>query len=102
MKYIIRESKLIHLVIEYIDSLLDSENYSQYRDFILLQDKTGEEDWEDLLEYDYSDGRLWINSQLLGKLRNMFGLSFGRLAEMIKERLEKKFDVKVAFMEYGK
>jgi hypothetical protein len=32
----------------------------------------------------------------------MFGLSFGRLAEMIKERLEKKFDVKVAFMEYGK
>jgi hypothetical protein len=32
----------------------------------------------------------------------MFGLSFGTLAEMIKERLEKKFDVKVAFMEYGK
>ena len=102
MKYIIRESKLIHLVIEYIDSLLNSEYYSQYGDFILLQDKTGEEDWEDLLEYDYIDGRLWINSQLLGKLRNMFGLSFGTLAEMITERLEKKFDVKVAFMEYGK
>ena len=96
MNYVITESRLYELIDNYIDKILDSPNKTYRHDhFILVDDPWTLEDPEVVIEYDYTDGRLWISSKVLNLFDSLFGLSPSDAAERISERFEKKHGVDI-------
>jgi hypothetical protein len=101
MKYIITESKLEMLITHYLNSWVESTNILNYRDFILIQKKAGfdEDEWKDWMEYDFTDGRLWINDDFKRFLSDLFAKSVLDIIPFLTEWFENKFNVKVEYTE---
>jgi hypothetical protein len=100
MKYIIRESRLDHLMTEYLNSWIENKVVSNYMDFILIEEKANEYDeWETLMEYDSSDGRLWVNRNLIRFLVDLFGKNQVETMTFVGKWLEDKFGVEVKYVE---
>lgn len=51
------------------------------------------------MEYDYSDGRLWINKWFLNTFSQLFPLNLEQSGEFIKTWFENRFNVKINFIE---
>ena len=96
MKYIISESRLREFISNYIDKLFVPENV--YRtgnlgDFIIIwnpwePDFGGESEPDAFMEFDHTDGRLWVHTDILKKLESLFNLSWNDSTDIIKERFE--------------
>jgi hypothetical protein len=100
MKYIIRESRLDHLMTEYLNSWIENKVVSNYMDFILIEERANEYDeWETLMEYDFSDGRLWVNRNLIRFLIDLFGKNQVETMTFVGKWLGNKFDVEVKYVE---
>jgi hypothetical protein len=101
MKIIIRESKIEMLMTDYLNSWVESKNILNYRDFILIQEKAGfdEDEWRDWMEYDFTDGRLWINNDFKRFLSDLFAKSVLDIIPFLTEWFENKFNVKVEYTE---
>ena len=100
MKYIIRESRLDHLMTEYLNSWIENKVVSNYMDFILIEERANEYDeWETLMEYDSSDGRLWVNRNLIRFLIDLFGKNQVETMTFVGKWLGNKFDVEVKYVE---
>jgi hypothetical protein len=100
MKYIIRESRLDHLMTEYLNSWIENKVVSNYMDFILIEEKANEYDeWETLMEYDSSDDRLWVNRNLIRFLVDLFGKNQVETMTFVGKWFENKFDVEVKYVE---
>jgi hypothetical protein len=96
MKYIIRESRLDHLMTEYLNSWIENKVVSNHKDFILIEEKANDYDeWETLMEYDFSDGRLWVNRNLIRFLIDLFGKNQVETMTFVG----KWFDVEVKYVE---
>jgi hypothetical protein len=100
MKYIIRESRLDHLMTEYLNSWIENKVVSNQRDFILIEEKANDYDeWETLMEYDFSDGRLWVNRNLIRFLIDLFGKNQVETMTFVGKWFEDKFGVEVKYVE---
>jgi hypothetical protein len=100
MKYIIKESKIDMLMTEYLNSWIESKAVSQQSDFILIEGKGVEHDeWDAFMEYDYSDGRLWVNRNFLNLVTDLFGKNRIETMTFIGKWFEDKFGVEVKFVE---
>jgi len=100
MKYIIRESRLDHLMTEYLNSWIENKVVSNYMDFILIEEKANEYDeWETLMEFDSSDDRLWVNRNLIRFLVDLFGKNQVETMTFVGKWFENKFDVEVKYVE---
>jgi len=100
MKYIIKESKIDMLMTEYLNSWIESKAVSQQSDFILIEGKGVEHDeWDALMEYDYSDGRLWVNRNFLNFVTDLFGKNKIETMVFVGKWFENKFGVEVKFVE---
>ena len=99
MKYIIRESRLDHLMTEYLNSWIETKLKSRDSNFIIFSDRVDDEEWEDTMEYDSSDGRLWVNRNLIRFLVDLFGKNQVETMTFVGKWFENKFDVEVKYVE---
>ena len=104
MKIIITESQKKKLLNDFIKSLVDDtldENEPSYLDsYIVFWDKTVDGDIDDAtaIEYDKSDGRLWISKKYLNNLESWFPIKKEKVLDMIKNSFENKFNVDVKYI----
>jgi hypothetical protein len=100
MKYIISENRLNEIITEYLNSWIENKVVSNHRDFILIEEKANDYDeWETLMEYDFSDGRLWVNRNLVRFLVDLFGKNEIDVRVFVGEWFGKNFNVDVEFVE---
>ena len=101
MKYIISESRIEKYADDYIDSVLSVDNSSALDCFIVIYEEDAVDLGDLLLEYDYTDGRLWIEDKLLYRLKNFFGMGFDRSAKKLAEKFQDRYGVQVHSIEYS-
>ena len=89
------------LMTDYLNSWIENTNILNYRDFILIQEKAGfvDDDWTDWMEYDFTDGRLWINNDLKKFLTDLFPKNREEVMDFVKVWFENKFEVNVKYVE---
>jgi hypothetical protein len=104
MKIIITESQKKKLMNDFMKSLVDDtldENEPSYVDsYIVIWDKTVDGGIDDAtaIEYDKSDGRLWISKKYLNNLESWFPIKKEKVLDMIKNSFENKFNVDVKYI----
>ena len=101
MKYIITENRLNQFILDYLEDLVGRKVVNRLHPYIVVSQQIGadEDDWEDIMEFDHTDGRLWVNRNFMKKLTDIFGLSTGRMKVLIKQFFQDKFNVKIEFVE---
>ena len=101
MKYIITESRLDKFLAKYLDSWVEDMAVTKSSPFIIISRKISpyEEDWEDSMEHDFTDGRLWVNRTLQRNLMDLSNKNEDELKEFLKKWFENKYDVDVEYVE---
>lgn len=101
MKYAITESRLNKFINDYLDSFLYEKDVWQTNNRIIVSEKSQplDEFSKDYMEFDFSDGRLWISSSLFENLENLFFKDKNETATFVKKWFENKFNVKVEFIQ---
>jgi hypothetical protein len=101
MKFIIKESQLDILMTDYLNTWIENKNISNHMDFIQISQKTGydDNDWTDWMEYDFSDGRLWINNEFKRFMSDLFAMSVLDIIPFLTKWFENKFNVDVEYTE---
>ena len=88
------------LMTDYLNGWLENKHLSNHDSFIVISRKTEYEDeWTDFMEFDFSDGRLWINNEVKKFMSDLFGQSVLDLIPFITKWFEERFDVKVNYTE---
>jgi hypothetical protein len=98
MNYIITENRISELKTNFLDGYID-DNVSRLDTYLLIHnDGKGEfELYEPFFEFDYSDGRLFINSDIRETFISLFGSNTSDADEFISDWFTNKFDVIVEF-----
>jgi hypothetical protein len=101
MKYVISENRLNQFIIDYLNDIIERKVVNRLHPYIVISQRIGddEDDWEDIIEFDHTDGRLWVNRNLQKMLTDMFALSQERMKVLLKQWFENKFNVKIEFVE---
>jgi hypothetical protein len=99
MKYIIKESKLDMLIADYLNSWVDTKSVSRHDKFIVFHQEAGWDEWDDVMEYDGSDGRLWVHRDFLNLVTDIFGKNKVEMMTFIGRWFEDKFGVEVNIVE---
>ena len=101
MKYIITESRLDKFLAKYLDSWVEDMAVTKSSPFIIISKKISpdEDDWEDSMEHDFIDGRLWVNRNLQRSLMDLSNKNEDELKEFLKKWFENKYDVDVEYVE---
>jgi hypothetical protein len=83
-----------------VDDTLDENEPSYVDSYIVIWDKTVDGDIDDVtaIEYDKSDGRLWISKKYLNNLESWFPIKKEKVLDMIKNSFENKFNVDVKYI----
>ena len=100
MIYRISEKRLYEYMVKYLDRWLEHHFIQTPGDFILVSEKTSraeDADWIDIMEYDYSDGRLWINQSFLQSFADLFAHDKEDASSFLKDWFENKFKVEIKF-----
>lgn len=101
MKYIITESRLHNFMSEYLDSMLKEKIVSNSNPFIVISDNIRNEDdtWFDIMEYDHTDGRLWISDKFKKFMSDLFAMSVLDIIPFMTKWFENRFNVQVEYTE---
>ncbi len=100
MKYIITESRMNEFMTNYLNNLLENYKVRTPYSFIVISPVIWDEDeWDEVMEYDFSDGRLWINEDIIQTFDDLFNLDKNASHDFIKNWFENQFDVKIKFVE---
>jgi hypothetical protein len=100
MKFIIKESQLDILMAEYLNTWIENKHISNQHNFIIISRKTEYDDeWTDWMEYDFSDGRLWINNEFKRFMSDLFAMSVLDIIPFLTKWFENKFNVNVEYTE---
>lgn len=86
-------------MISELNNLLDYDRTS-YGDFIVIYSEERGTDFFVLMEFDYSDGRLFIDESFLDKFSSMYPLDKEQSGKFISDWFSKSFDVDVMFFDY--
>jgi hypothetical protein len=98
MNYIITENRISELKTNFLDGYID-DNVSRFDSYLLIHN-TGKDEfelYEPFFEFDYSDGRLFINSDIRETFISLFGSNTSDADEFISDWFTNKFDVIVEF-----
>jgi hypothetical protein len=101
MKYIITENRLDDFMMSYLDTLLESKHVSYLDSFIVISDKVfaDEEEWKDIMEFDKTDGRLWLSEKFVRNFDDLFGRGRDESIRIITKWFENKFNVESDYQE---
>ena len=97
MKYIISENRLHEFMASYLDSLLRDKVISHEDHYIVISDKSDDDEWNDIMEFDHSEARLWINLTFLEHFDDLFGRGPEESLNFIARWFEEKFNVKIKY-----
>ena len=100
MKIIITENKLRELQLQYLNGFLG--NISDFDNFIIIYyPNYDEDDFENdvLMEYDYDDGRLYIDKTFLNNFAKIYFPNDDDAQPFIKHWFENEFGVDIDFMD---
>ena len=99
MNYIITENRIHELKTNFLNSYI-TRNITRIDTYFLVYN-TNEHDYfeglEPFFEYDYSDGRLFINSDIRDNFVSLFGADNSEADEFISNWFSDKFGVTVEF-----
>lgn len=95
MKVLIKENKLKELSKKYINKELSDLEYYNMDNFIILHDGVDDDDSEVTLEYDFSDGRLYINREWMELITNLLPIDKKTIELLVDKWFENKFNVTV-------
>jgi hypothetical protein len=97
MKYIITESQLDKIRRDYIENRVGSE--SNFEEFIIIYNPGEVDDIEDevMMEYDHTDGRLYVNSSFGHSFSDLFFPNDEEAYKFISEWFEWKYGVNVEY-----
>ena len=86
---------------EYLDSMLKEKIVSNSNPFIVISDNIQNDDdtWFDIMEYDHTDGRLWINNQFKKFMSDLFAMSVLDIIPFMTKWFENRFNVQVEYTE---
>jgi len=102
MKYILSESRLKKFVLNYLDNFLESKRVYYTGPYIVIEENSGDEDDYDLIpqymEFDHSDGRLWIKKTFIQDFSLLFPFTKKQTEEIIVPWFEDKFLVDVEYV----
>jgi hypothetical protein len=101
MKYIITENRLDKFLDNYLDSWVENKAVTRSSPFIIIaQQAQGDDElWDDYMEHDYLDGRLWVNRDLKRNLMDISNKNEDELKKFLKRWFENKFNVDVEYVE---
>ena len=101
MKIIITENKLRELQLQYLNNSIGST--SNFDNFIIIYypNYGDEDDFESdvLMEYDYDDGRLYIDKTFLTNFSKVYFPNDDDAGPFIKDWFENEFGVDIDFMD---
>lgn len=99
MNYIITEDRVTEIKTNFLNGYV-TNNITRLDTFLLVYNTDEHDDFEGLepfLEYDYSDGRLFINSDIRDNFVSLFGADNSEADEFISDWFSDKFGVTVEF-----
>ena len=99
MNYIITENRIHELKTNFLNGYIGS-NILRLDTYLLINNNRNEYDFEILepfFEYDYSDGRLFINSDIRDNFMSLFGAENSEADEFLSDWFSDKFGVTVEF-----
>jgi len=100
MKYIISENRLNEIMTEYLNGWAESRTVYRNDPFIVIEEPNHEvEDWDVIMEYDITDGRLYVSKRITKLLIDLFGKNEIDVRVFVAEWFGKKFNVDVEFVE---
>ena len=100
MKYIISENRMNEIMTEYLNGWAESKTVSRSSPFIVVEEPSGEVgEWDIVMEYDFTDGRLYVSKRTTKHLMDLFGKNEIDVRVFVGEWFGKKFNVEVEFVE---
>jgi len=103
MKYILSESRLKEFILNYLDTFVESNVVYESGPFFFIGQPSGDVDdygvIPQYMEYDFTDGRLWISKTFKNDFILLFPLTNEQAEEIIVPWFENKFNVEVKFVE---
>jgi len=101
MKYVITESRLNDFIIQYLNSWSENRYINGFDTFITITSRDETDDIEDAvdMEYDYDDGRLYVNKDFRNHFMDLFNKSLEESNSLFKDWFEYKFGEKVEYVD---
>jgi len=86
---------------EYLDSMIKDKIVSNSNPFIIISDNIQNEDdtWNDIMEFDNTDGRLWISDRFKKFMSDLFAMSVLDIIPFMTKWFENRFNVQVEYTE---
>lgn len=98
MKYIVTNKQLHNLMTNHLNQFMDSRDVSKFDNFIIISETDELYDFNNVsIEYDYEDGRLFIDEYFLKDFVSWFPLDEEDSQDFIKDWFEETFNVKVEY-----
>ena len=99
MKIIITENKLRDLQLQYLNSSIGSE--SNFEEFIIIYHPgtVDEDEFDAMMEYDRTDGRLYIDKSFLDNFGKVYFPNEDDAGPFIKDWFEYQYGVDIKYME---
>lgn len=86
----------------YLDGIKDSNIILRNGPYVYIERpdlNDGDGEILHYMEYDHTDGRLWINKYFLNVFNEMFAMEMKDSENFIRNWFESRFDVKIEFVE---
>lgn len=103
MKYIITENRINDFANNYLDSYVEVNPAYTIPGFVIVEDSELvelESSESIVMEFDYSDGRLWIAKKFMKRFLLIFGFMSEKTAvQFISDWFSNKFDVSIKYVE---
>ena len=101
MKYVITESRLNDFIIQYLNSWSENRYINGFDTFITITSRDETDDIEDEvdMEYDYDDGRSYVNKDFRNHFMDLFNKSLEESNSLFKDWFEYKFGEKVEYVD---
>lgn len=85
---------------DYLNTWIENKAVSNHLDFILIEEMANDDgEWDTNMEYDFSDGRLWINNDFKRFMSDLFAKSVLDIIPFVTDWFEDKFNVEVEYTE---
>lgn len=95
-KYIVPKGMLHDLMSNYLNDKL-GPNQSMFDSFIVLYKSSDNDEEGCIIEYDYDDGRLYIDRTFLEFFSRLFPTDEDESMQFIKDWFERRYDVKINY-----
>lgn len=85
---------------EYLNGWVESRTFHHSSPYLMIEEPSDEVgEWDIVMEYDTTDGRLWVGKKITKLLMDLFGKNQIETRVFVGEWFGNKFNVDVEFVE---